>query len=219
MKKKHALIAILTTLIAAQIAPAIIIGGNVGEGSGRFIKLEPGFTDSTPYNTVGKNNFQNENLYAFDEAQNVAVGPDGLMPDIGSPITPGTIVASHYVFFDPQKGRSQTGSIFFDSTVLGILTMGNSLANSDYLAQPSVNYLKPKLRGLEKKDVVTINSGDPRRIDLAWKASSPGDYIRVITERSERASKVNDPANTLALLGFGLCTLTAFRLRSKKQFA
>lgn len=219
MKRIHTLISILTTLLVVQTSQAIIIGGNVSAGSGTFIKLELGFTESTPHNTVGKNTFQNSNLYAFDEAQNVAVGPDGLVPDIGSPISPGKVIASHYVFYDPNKSSSQTGSILFDSTVLAILTTGNSLANSDYLAQTSVNYLNPKLRGLEKRDSVSINSIDSKQVDVAWRASSPGDYIRVITERSLLANAVNDPTSTITLLGVGLCTLSLFRIRSKERSA
>ena len=63
----------LCLILALPTANATVNSGSVTTGSGSFIKLMPGFTDSTPDNTVGNDNFQNSNLYAFDEDQNTTV--------------------------------------------------------------------------------------------------------------------------------------------------
>jgi len=204
MKKILALSAAVTALSIPNSLHAVIISGSVESGSGSFVKLSPGFTESNPDNTVGKNTFQTPNLYGFDEAQNVAVASGGLLPDIGSFIEPGTIVASHYIFFDPHKSASQTGNVLFDAKILGILGTTDSLFTSDYLAQTGITYLNPRLRGLESRDKVEINELNTKRIDLNWRASSPGDYIRVITETSPTAAQVPDSGNTFILLGTGL---------------
>lgn len=61
---------------------AIVIGGGVTSGTGIFKKLTVPFTESDPDNTVGDDTFQDPNLYAFDEDQNVAVGPGALSADL-----------------------------------------------------------------------------------------------------------------------------------------
>jgi hypothetical protein len=70
-----------------------------------------------------------------------------------------------------------------------------------------VNYLDPTRRGLEAGDFVTIN--DPNEILRDTTASTPGDYVRVITSR---APDVPEPA-TVVLLVFGLAGMAALRSR------
>jgi|GEM_PF-673997 hypothetical protein len=214
MKIILSIVAALAALLATPATQAIIIGGAVETGDGAFIKLTPGFTESDPDNTVGKNTFQNTNLYGFDESQNVAIGAGGLLPDIGSFLDPGTIVASHYVFYDPKESSSQTGYVLFDADILALLTTKDSLAATDYLAETGVNYLNPKLRGLEKRDDASINVSNPKRIDVDWRASSPGDYIRILTSRSPNTATVPDASSALLLLGgsLGLLTLVSRKL-------
>ncbi|MEM8754322.1 MAG: hypothetical protein AAGF90_15200, partial [Pseudomonadota bacterium] len=100
-----------TAAAAAAIAApaeALIVGGAVTGGSspGGFVKLEP-----SSALRVGEDTFEDENLYGFDESQNiltdrpirVEVGPaNGVIPE-------GLVVASHYVFFDPRFGSIQRG--------------------------------------------------------------------------------------------------------------
>ena len=117
-----------------------------------------------------------------------------LTVDVGSsPLKAGTIVASHYVFFDPGPDQSVVGTVNFDADVLAIITSTSNLANSDFLANTGINYLSPALRGLEAGDAVTISGA--RQISFDVTAGTPGDYVRVLT--------VPEPA-ALVLMGLGI---------------
>jgi len=55
---------------------------------------------------VGQDNFDSDNLFAFDEDQNIML-VEPIRVDIGGKdgfISAGNIVASHYVFFDSLNG-------------------------------------------------------------------------------------------------------------------
>ena len=101
------------------------------------------------------------------------------------------------------------GTVNFDSDILGIITTTNDLAASDFLANTGVNYLNPGNRGLEAGDSVTISS--PRQILFDTVASSPGDYVRVLTAFSPAAS--TPEPGSLVWLGSGLMALTGLRRR------
>lgn len=164
---------------------AAIVSGNVTTGTGSFVNL----TGALPAN-VGNNNFQDPNLYGFDEKQNqllagnltVNVTPSG----VGTSIIPtGTTVSSHYVFFDPDDSTSQIGTVLFDAPILGIITKTAELLASDFLGAMGVNYLNPTLRGLEDNtDSALVSMMNGNEIIVDWRASTPGDYIRVITAAS-----------------------------------
>lgn len=197
--------------LSSQLVYGVIVSGGVTSGSGSFIELVPGFTDSDPDNTVGNDTFQNSNLYGFNEDQNVAVGAGGLTPDIGPFLAAGTIVASHYVFFDPAGSTSQEGFVLFDADIFAIFTSTGSLAASDYLANTGVTYLNPGLRGLESGDFVGINASNNKRLDVDWTASTPGDYVRVLTDRSPTADQVPATGASITFLLIGLFGLVAVR--------
>ncbi len=164
----------------ASPAGAYTLGGGItaSSGGGAFVKIE-----NPDLIQVGEDTFQDDNLYAFDEDQNIRL-PRDIHLDIGGVIEEGTIVASHYVFFDPDQGTRQIGWVEFDAPVLGMAVNTWTLAETDFLANTSVVYLNPSLRGLEGEDAVWIDPQNPFRIRVDWAASSPGDYIRVFTGQS-----------------------------------
>ncbi|MEM7269472.1 MAG: hypothetical protein AAF401_09485 [Pseudomonadota bacterium] len=179
---KCCLIAAVLTFGCYLPAGAFILGGKVTQqwGTGQFQKLE--VEDRF---TVGADTFESDNLYAFDEDQNIRIDRP-LRVDIGGSngrIEAGEVVASHYVFFDPVQG-GQIGYVDFDAPILGVAASQATMAASDFLANTDVEYLNPALRGLEWGDLVWIDPDDPFRLWVNWTASTPGDYVRVFTARS-----------------------------------
>lgn len=192
----------------ATILSGVVTGGNSG---GTFMKLTvPLSNPYGPSNSVGNDTFQSPNLYGFDEDQNIHIAAN-LTPEVGSTITAGSTVASHYIFFDPGPSQSMQGYVNFDSNVLGIFTSTKSMAATDFLANTGVNYLNPTLRGLEPGDYATISGTQQIFVNLT--ASTPGDYIRVLTAYSPGAP-VPEPG-TLALFGVGLLGLGFIRQRKR----
>ena len=201
-------------LLVAAPADATIISGSVTAGGGSFIKLAIPLTGSTPANTVGNDNFNLQNLYGFDESQNTTL-TSNLTPDFvpgGGLVTllNGTTVASHYVFYDPTSGNIK-GMVNFDADILAVLTRTITLAATDYLANTGVNYLNPSLRGLEPGDLVTISGA--RQISIDFTASSPGDYVRVLTAFSPGA--LPEPSS-YALIGVALLGMGVARRRRQR---
>lgn len=204
-------------IFATQVAYGIIVTGYSFTqpndwGHGSFVKLFPPFTESNPDNTVGDNNFNSPNLWGFDEDQNVAVPLGGLTPDIGAFLVEGAIVASHYLFFDPKTrnesdGYRQEGWVEFDSNVLAVFTSRDSLYATDYLAHTGVTYLNPEQRGLELDDMVWIDGTNPKRVNVEWCACTPGDYVRILTEKSPGGEEVPDSGLTITLMSIGLLIL------------
>lgn len=180
-----AALAIAAAVIAGP-ARAFVLGGEITSATmpGRFVKLDPGTA-----RPVGNDTFQDPNLYAFDEDQNILLDRD-IRVDVapgqpfGATIPEGIVVASHYVFFDPAGVAWQQGYVEFDSPILGVATRVWTLQATDFLANTSMTYLNPGLRGLESEDRVWIDPDDPFRLNVDWLAWSPGDYIRVFTARS-----------------------------------
>jgi hypothetical protein len=197
-------LAVIVLYVAAAVA-TVTGGAVVGESpepKGSFIKLSVPL--GNPYgaaNSVGADTFNSPNLYAFDEDQNIVLKAD-LDTDVGqNPIPAGKTIASHYVFFDPAGGTEIFGVVEFDSRVLAIITGTGTLAASDFLANTGVNYLNPSARGLEPGDYVTISG--PKQIMFHTVASSPGDYVRVLTEFSPKARMITrrtDPWTPFAWL-------------------
>ncbi|QDG74711.1 hypothetical protein [Labrenzia sp. PHM005] len=175
------------SVLFLSIAPAAatVINGEVlrQNGNGEFKLLDT----SKPF-SVGHDNFNTDHLYAFDEDQNILLS-EPLRVDIGGDrgiIPQGKVVASHYVFFDSLAGIHE-GYVDFDAPILGIAALPATLDATDFLANTSVNYISTDLRGLEPGDYVWVDPKDPFRLWVFWAGSSPGDYIRVFTERSPGA--------------------------------
>ena len=176
----RATLGLAVMVMSAVPASAAIRDGAILQqsGQGRFVLLDA----NQPF-AVGHDHFDDDNLYAFDEAQKITlVAPlavdiggmgDGLLPV-------GAELASHYVFFDSVQS-SQFAYVSFDAPILGVATQGATLAASDHLAGTAVRYVSAHLRGLETGDEVWIDAEDPHRLFLLWAGYSPGDYIRVFT--------------------------------------
>jgi hypothetical protein len=179
---------VLAGPVSADISGGIVTGGSAFAGGGTFVLLIPPLTNSFgPANTVGSDNFESLNLFGFNELQDVVLASN-LTVDIGSsPISAGTAISSHYVFFDPATNESIAGTVVFDTNVLAVIATTTNLANSDFLAAPGVNYAGSAARGLETGD--SVNISPPKQVLVQLSAGSPGDYIRVIT----RSAKMPGP--------------------------
>ncbi len=172
----------LAILMTAAPASAVIVDGDIvrQNDSGEFVIL-----DSDTKFAVGNDNFNTPHLYAFDEDQNIEL-VEPIRVDIGGTdgyINAGTVVASHYVFFDSLSGIHH-GYVDFDAPILGIAAYQDTMGATDFLANTNVDYISTNLRGLEEGDHVWIDQQDPQRLWVYWAGSSPGDYIRVFTEKS-----------------------------------
>jgi hypothetical protein len=216
--KKTIVFAGLALLVACVPARADIIGGMVTGGTallagGTFVKLTtPLLNPFGPPDSVGNDNFQSPNLFAFDEIQNFTLSAP-LVEDVGlSTIAAGTVISSYYVFFDPGPTEEVIGTVNFDSTVLGIITGTSALASSDFLAAAGVNYLNPADRGLEAGDSVTISGAQQILFDTV--ASSPGDYVRVITVGTPETTPAPEPGSA-APMALGVSGLAVFGRKRK----
>ena len=196
-------------------ASATIIGGAVtgGTSGGTFVDVSP----IAPGYQVGNNNHQSPDLFGFNEDQNILLAAPLLIDVGGTSIAANTVVASHYVFFDPLNLTSVIGYVDFDSAVLGIITSRPKLDASDILANTNAVYNSPSARGLESNDFAGIDGTFDFRINVDFVAGNPGDYIRVLTARSP-AADVPEPA-TLTLFGLGLLGLGVARRRKEKAAA
>jgi hypothetical protein len=200
----------------AVIVTGDVTGGSVKNSGGTFIEL----TDFAGM-TIGADSFDDPNLYGFNEGQNI-VSEGAIITDIGRNVEAGEIVASHYIAFDPVKD-TVVARIKFDAPIIGVATSTGALEASDFLMNTAVEYLNPRARGLERNDTIRIDTKDPTMLFVALKATSPGDFIRVFTERSviaeqrraeaEEAAPVPLPPAVLAFLA-GLSTLFAVRRAS-----
>ncbi len=204
---------LLTTSIPAfaSTVDGTVTGGTALTAGGTFVSLSAPLPNPFgPPNSVGNDNFQSPNLFEFAEQQNVTL-TSPLTVDVGtSPIPTGTTVSSYYVFFDPGPTENIIGTVNFGSDVLGIMTSTGTLALSDFLGASGVNYLNPANRGLEAGDSVTISGSQQILVDLT--ASSPGDYVRVITAATPTTTTVPEPGG-IALLASGMLALAALRGR------
>jgi len=199
---------LFTLILFTSSAHAIVMNGAVtdiaGTGAGRDAYDQQGvFTELTlPFNppngsqnTVGEDTFQTPNLYAFNEGQNILLN-QAYSVDIGTALVSGNTISSHYVFFDPNNSTDQQGWVDFDADIIAVITSTTNLDASDSFLNNNVNYLNPAARGLERGDIVSIGDGlgsNLNRLYVDWKASSPGDFVRVITGFSQGGQ---DPCST-----------------------
>ncbi|MEM1021034.1 MAG: PEP-CTERM sorting domain-containing protein [Pseudomonadota bacterium] len=141
------------------------------------------------------------------------VGPLTLASDLtvnsaaggGTIISSGTTIQSYMLQFDsPQPGAGTLeAGIEFGSEVLGLITATGLLnATDSLLGAPGIVYETFNARGLEGNDVVDFGA-DMFSVDVFFRTTSPGDWVRVIT-----AAEVSEPGSlallATALVGVGL---------------
>ncbi len=154
---------------------------------------------------------ENSNVQVFKEIANHTWG--SLSLNQGS-ITAGTKVDSYIVHLDRANTdvATKSGSITFDTDILGLIFNRAKLNNSDSELGPSTLYAgTSNARGIEGSDTITwLGTGKFLSFDL--KTLNAGiDELRVIT-----ASPVPVPA-AVWLLGSGLVGLFGFGGRKRKS--
>lgn len=151
-------------VVAASSAMGEIIGGSI--------------TVIDPPAAVGNNNQQSALLLGFNEMQNVRLDADLMVA--GVTITEGSFVSSHYIIVDPVNSTRITGNAIFDGDVLAIVETNADLdATNGLFGATGTTYATLGLSGLESGDSVTIGPANEIFVDAT--ASSPGDYVRILT--------------------------------------
>ena len=164
-------------------------------------------------------------LLAWDEVQNLTLTQDLRVDRVFDPTAPfiepigsdflikaGTVVASHYVQWDPGSGSDGTveTTIAADSQIFAFIIDDQNLFDSDaVLGLPGLDYNDFRFRGIEPTDT-TVFSGE--EVAIRWTATTPGDWARLITAYSPAGDPIPEPG-TLALLLAGLAAPSSRRAR------
>jgi hypothetical protein len=184
MKKVLIGLALSATALFASAAPVAPTATLTGGGIHTNTFAE--FTGST----VGSNDMPTGALYWFYEGS--SGGYD-----------------SYLLMFDPVNVTGKVNAtVTFAGNVFATFTNKAGLIASSAYQNAGVTYDWKKLSGLEGKEALTVTGN---AISFKWTASSPGDYVRVLT-----VSAVPEP-ETYALLLAGLGIMGAAVRRKKKQ--
>lgn len=197
------------TVAHASVVSGTITGGTV-KGTGSVVILDP----TTSSFAVGKDNFDTNNLYVFNEQQNVKLLTD-LALDLGTTLPTGTVVSSHLVVFDPLLVQTVKATLVFNQPILGIARRDSTLLATNFLGAPSVTYNTPSFFGLEPgEDFLTVGAPTPDTLPFRLSASIPGDVFRVFTQ-GVIVSSVPEPATwaymIVGMLACGAALRTARR--------
>ncbi len=181
-----------------------------------------GAPDTVPFD-IAPNGYNDDILWVWNENQNILLTDDLHVDWVADPsagyVTPdgsgyfihaGTIVSSHYVQWDPAGTKRVNARIEFDSDIFGYISSDAHLeASDDVLGLSGVGYSDFTNRGIEppphsNADSVSVDLLSQERVEISWKASSPGDWVRLITAYSPQGDPVGPsqpvPEPTSALL-------------------
>ncbi|HQT00236.1 PEP-CTERM sorting domain-containing protein [Acidovorax sp.] len=188
-------IALAACLPAAQ---ADIVGGtNFVDISGSEPAVNPGFESTL--------------AFGWNEATGVSLGSLLASVDtITGALDGDTLINSHMIGFDPEERSAIEATVTFDSEILGVIWVTDSLSATDaLLGLPTITYLDnpPFYLGFESPFDMFSVSGNT--LTFRAGANKPGDFLRVIT------AAVPEPS-TYAMMGLGLfgVMLAARRRRS-----
>jgi hypothetical protein len=176
---------------------------------------------AAPASVVVNSGLESDTVTFFFTERKDLVLPVGVAVDITSPgiynsnasLTPGTIAAgtlvdSYYLHNDlvgsPTTTITHTGSVTFDTDILGVIVLDNQFAASNgILGHPGTLYSSSG-QGLElgAPDTVTLSTTG-RTLSYSVGTDTAADDVRIIT-----AGSVPEPS-TLLLLGSGLAGLGA----------
>ncbi len=180
-------------------------------------------------------------ILAFAERQNIVLSQD-IAVDISVPgtspsggvknLSPGTItssthISSYFIHFDavgnpaPESAVPASGSITFDTDVLGLIVLGTSINLTDpYPGLPGTIYATGELnRGLEipsgpagtgTLDLITL-SADRRTVSFNFRDGAAPDDIRIIT------NAVPEPSAIALAAMAGAILLARSRFRRSKR--
>lgn len=184
--------------MAAAPASAVIMSGTLTGGtaftaSGVFVKI------ANPVGmTVGIDSTNSSNVFGFDERRAVTLSK-AYNTQVGGIIAKGTVVNSHYLFFDAPTNAPKTaiGTVTFRTRILGVFTSGGGVASTSLpFGLSGVTYTHPASFALEPSADSVSFSGKTLSYNLL--NGIAGDNFRVMTAVPE--------ASTWAMLiaGFGM---------------
>ncbi len=174
----------LATLLLSPAAMAAVVST-----SGAVVQISP------PPSVMPNVNEDNNHIWLFTEKVGytltsplkVNVTAPGFYNNytgLLSTLPAGLKVDVYYMRFDPRPSTRKSGSVTFDVPILGIIVHRSELHHSNHLGVPGTAYpglAHSSLIGLENgADRITL-SPDMKTLTVDWRASSPGDRIRIIT--------------------------------------
>lgn len=202
MKKTFfaALAATMAMVSAPASAVTTVDGTAAGSASGGPLVpvLFEEITNPVTGQNVGDDPFNLPSLFFMREATNINVGPLSSIVSLSAD----TMVDSFYILFDPETtnpASTVVGEITFGQDILAIITDTDDLEATDSrFGRTDVDYRNDPFRGLEGNDSASFLDDT---LNVEYVATSPGDFIRVLTV----AAPVPEPSTWLMLLlGFGL---------------
>lgn len=162
----------------------------------------------------------NFSLQAYTGAAAVNAGlldADGVLWTVQEQARDG--LQSWYLFFDPLNASRLRATVDFGAPIVAVYTTTAQLAGTQ--AEWSVDidgdgqwndYAWHRLMGLEGADSVNWAFGGTS-LTLDWRASDPGDHVRVLLWQPQDNAVPEPTSAALALLGLGIATAMGRRSR------